>query len=124
LYYYVHYIDLLMWSSKKIGFSILWFFYDLLLFFKDSPKIIKKIKGQNHRHYSKTTIHSSKIRLRNCSREVKCMIWKIEGGGLPDFEVERERTDFYESWGSKNNYRKCFTIVQSYNSYTTIKISP
>jgi hypothetical protein len=33
-------------ESNKIGFFILWFFYDLLWFFKDSAKINKKEKDK------------------------------------------------------------------------------
>jgi hypothetical protein len=47
-------------ESNKIRFSILWFFYDLLWFFKYSAKINKKDKTAiivaNHCYCSKTTV--------------------------------------------------------------------
>jgi hypothetical protein len=36
-------------------------------------------------------------RLQNRSREVKCMVSKVEGGGLSGFEVEGGKSDFGES---------------------------
>ena len=67
-------------ESNKIGFSILWFFCDLLWFFKDSAKINKKEKD-------KTAFKTA----YNKAREVKWTVLKIEEGVLPDFEVQREK---------------------------------
>ena len=35
--------------------------------------------------------------LQNRSREVKWTVLKVEGGVLPDFEVQEEKTDFREN---------------------------
>jgi hypothetical protein len=33
---YIHCVDLFIWKSNTIGFAILWFFCDLLWFFKNA----------------------------------------------------------------------------------------
>ena len=63
-------------ESKKIGFFILWFFYDLLWFFKDSTEINKKEKN-------KTAFKTA----YNRAREVRWTVLKVEGGVLSGFGV-------------------------------------
>jgi hypothetical protein len=65
---YVHCVELLMWSTKN-RFPILWFFSELLYFFKDLVEIIKIGKSQNHYHCSKP-LFIVVNRLQNRSREV------------------------------------------------------
>jgi hypothetical protein len=52
--------------------------------------------------------------LQNRSREVKCTVWKVEGGGMSGFGVEGGKTNFDESWRRKNRLFPCFRI--SFNS--------
>jgi len=73
---------------NKIRFSILWFFCDLLWFFKDSAEINKKEKD-------KTAFKTA----YNIAREVRWMVLKVEEGVLSDFDVQKEKSDFRENWG-------------------------
>jgi hypothetical protein len=74
-------------ESNKIEFSILWFFCDLLWFFKDSAEINKKEKDKA---------------AYNRVREVKRTVSKVKGGGLFGFFSSEGKTDFRKSWGKKN----------------------
>jgi len=62
-------------------------FCDLIWFFKDSAEINKKDKTAFKTAYNRT-------------REVRWTVLKVEGGVLPDFEVQEGKTDFRESWGN------------------------
>ena len=44
------------------------------------------------------TIVTVANRLQNRSREVKCTVWKVEGGEIPDFIVVGEKPNFGDSW--------------------------
>ena len=80
-------------ESKKIGFSILWFFCDLLWFFKDSAEINKKEKD-------KTAFKTAYNRVR----EVRWTVLKVEEVILPGFEIQGEKSNFCESWGGNMNF--------------------
>jgi hypothetical protein len=73
-------------ESNKIRFSILWFFCDLLWFFKGLAEINKKEKDKT---------------AYNPVREVKCTISKVDGGSLPVFGVQRGKCTFAKVKGGK-----------------------
>ena len=83
----------LTWSQKNWIFYFMFFY--LIWFFKDLVKLILKEKDKNHCHCS--VIHCSKTVIRNRSREVKYMVWKVEEGDLSSFEVGGEKSDFRKS---------------------------
>ena len=73
-------------ESNKIEFSILWFFCDLLWFYKDSAEINKKEKD-------KTAFKTAYNRVR----EVRCTVLKVEGGILSGFGFQGGKADFCKS---------------------------
>ena len=69
-------------------------FYDFFVIYYDFSKIqlnfFKKEKD-------KTTVTVANS-LQNRSREVKCTVWKVEGGEVPGYVVAGGKPNFRDSW--------------------------
>jgi hypothetical protein len=71
-----------MWSPTKLDFL----FYNFFVIYYDFSKINKKEKDK--------TIFKTAY---NWASEVKCMVSKVERGGLSGFGVQVEKADFRKS---------------------------
>jgi hypothetical protein len=64
------------------------------MFFKDSAKIIKKRKRQNHCYSSKTPIHCSKIAFKTAPGRLNARFKKLREVICPILELREEKRTF------------------------------
>ena len=69
-------------------------FYDFFVIYYDFSKI-QLIFFKKEKDKATVTVANS---LQNRSREVKCTVWKVEGGEIPGFIVVGGKPNFGDSW--------------------------
>ena len=80
---------------NKIEFFILWFFYNLQWFFKDSTIFLKE------KDKTIVTVASRDYcseQLQNPSRVKMLRFEKVERGEMPDFIVAERKLNFRDNW--------------------------